>query len=43
MRNILDKRRTEKQNLHFMFNHFSENGAIMRLCPKIWWSQKGHK
>jgi len=33
----------ENQNTHFMFNYiFSDSGAFMKSCGKIWYSQTGH-
>ena len=43
MRNVSDQTCKENQNTHFMFNYiFSDSGAFMKSCGKIWYSQTGH-
>jgi hypothetical protein len=34
MRNVLDKKCRESQNIHFMFNNFSKNRAVNEIMSK---------
>ena len=44
MRNVTDKSCKENQNTCFMFNNFFPKIVpCMRLCGKLWYSQRGHR
>ena len=43
MRNVLDKRRREKENIHFMFNNlFFEYGSVYEIHGKVLQSWTSH-